>query len=110
MGERYKAVGMAMLGLIGLGLLLLALWFGFRLERVEQAEDQRQAAPVEQAGGQEQPGYKLDNIDQAILDLVTANPSMTDSEVAAKLGLTRQAVNARRRSMEKGGRKVRPDR
>ncbi|HPI31675.1 MAG TPA: winged helix-turn-helix domain-containing protein [candidate division Zixibacteria bacterium] len=49
----------------------------------------------------------LDDTDRQILDLATADPDLTDSQIGARLYLTRQAVNVRRRALEKMGFRVR---
>jgi len=62
-------------------------------------------------GGQGTPGVqdasRLDEVDREILSLVATDLAIFDSEIAARLGLTRQAVNARRRALEKAGYRVR---
>lgn len=51
-----------------------------------------------------------DPTDQRIWDLIKADPSITDSQIAAHIDITRQAVNQRRRSLEKMGYQVRVSR
>lgn len=49
----------------------------------------------------------MDEIDRRILEIVTDDPDLTDSQVGAKIGLTRGAVNPRRRALGKAGHRVR---
>lgn len=53
---------------------------------------------------------ELDWKDKKILECVRKDFSITDKELAQKLGIRRQAVNVRRRSLEKAGYKVRVSR
>jgi DNA-binding MarR family transcriptional regulator len=48
-----------------------------------------------------------DPTDKRIMELIDKNPSITDSKIAARLDITRQAVNARRTSLKKMGYRVR---
>jgi hypothetical protein len=48
-----------------------------------------------------------DPTDQRIMKIVTENLDITDLDIALKLGLSRQAVNNRRRALEKMGYEVR---
>jgi hypothetical protein len=48
-----------------------------------------------------------DPTDKRILELVTKNPDLTDTEIGQQLYLCRSSVNPRRRSLEKSGYKVR---
>jgi len=48
-----------------------------------------------------------DPTDKRIFDLVTDDPDLTDKQIAQYLGITRQAVNSRRRRLKLMGYKVR---
>ena len=48
-----------------------------------------------------------DPTDQRIWEWIKEDPSITDTDIAQKLGISRQAVNPRRRSLEKMGYSVR---
>ncbi len=55
------------------------------------------------------PSRKWDAIDEKIVELTRNEPRLTDDQLAAQLGvnMSRQAVNTRRRALEKAGFKVR---
>lgn len=78
----------------------------------QQSEGMRaQPAPVDagQAGAAALPEIK-DPSDKRAWDFIQKDPSMTDSELAAKLNTTRQIANSRRRTLQKMGYTVRVSR
>lgn len=48
-----------------------------------------------------------DELDRRILQMVTEDPDLKDEEIGREIGLTRQAVNARRKRLQAMGHKVR---